>query len=1374
MAGRSFNIAAVFTGDVSQLKTATQDARREMVSVGDAVERTSAQLDRQAQSYGQAEISARGAAAGAAEFAGSGARAAKTATALGAGYTAALRPLTSLTAATVGQTTALQAALAASAGFTQSIGKQADAMLQNSRASAAYQAELDGVRAKYNPIFALSRQYEQQLREIADAERLGAISANEAAAARERAARIIAPTPVAARVPDSPAPSPDETEALRSRYMPLYAAEQRYNRELDELRRARDLGAVSDEEMIGVQERLQLAYGETVERIRRSEPALRGQGQAMRLNAHEARNLSYQLSDTFQTLALGMPIQQVLLQQGPQIVDIYDGVGNTFRALRAALTPARLALGGTAAAALLGATAWNSYLVSVKEVQTAAAGLGRATAAPAATLEAAARAGADTAGISVQAARSMQAEFLRTGRIGSENFEGLIGVSKDFAATLGIDAKAAGGALAEMFADPAKGADTLYQKYGLIDAATMRQVRTLSEQNRATEAQTLLLERLQPRLVDAAEATTLLSQAWQSVKAAASDAGNAIGGAIDRVFSGPTREEELENRIAELQAILSQINRGSGHNYRNLPDDVRARRAAEAQAELDQAELELASRRAAETRRQAMAAAAAKGRTALGIANASPTQARRLQEETLRNEIIALQEGQNARGLDQVQRDAIATSIDAKSRALDALVNRQERTLELDRLDIQIANERNPLYRAELEARRTRLQLSEQEISQDALSAEVSRARTRVIEESLASSRQQASDMQAELEARNRLTALVSAGIVTSEEANRLLQEELALRPLVAAAAAAEGEEKARLLQVLDELRAAYDATAEADRAARAAEAGQERLRSQRDRLEMMRIEIGLIGQSAAVQARTLALARAEQDIHSMKLDPKGALAGQIRENEVQLAELERSLERQREAWDSVQGSAEAAIDGIASKLTGGDITGALESLASEVTGLFTELAVTNPLKNALLGTDYGTLDDVGGLKGIYDRLTGKQTPQGKIFASDAAGPSLSSMAISAGTVTISAGSLGFGAAGQLPSAAANLSGAPLGGSSEVQSQVWRFFQGKGLAPHQIAGIMGNVSAESAFNPLAVGDSGTSFGLFQHHAGRGQSLLNSVGGAGGLGNVEGQLAHVWSELQGSESGVLKRLLASTNVQEATAAFTGFERPQGWTSADPTGAHNWAGRLSGAEQAMSKFSTAAEMATGDLGTLGQGFNGLGSMLSGIGLGGAGGSTGGGDLVWSIVSGIAGAAGIPGFRTGGDTGGSDPSRVAGVVHEQEYVFDAAATRRIGVRNLEALRKGVLRGYQTGGFVQSVPQLPQAASYGPEAQPALGQVPIVVNDYAGAGVQAEVQPDGRGGRQILMTIGEQTAAAMRQPGNPANRALQQRGVKERPIGR
>lgn len=61
-----------------------------------------------------------------------------------------------------------------------------------------------------------------------------------------------------------------------------------------------------------------------------------------------------------------------------------------------------------------------------------------------------------------------------------------------------------------------------------------------------------------------------------------------------------------------------------------------------------------------------------------------------------------------------------------------------------------------------------------------------------------------------------------------------------------------------------------------------------------------------------------------------------------------------------------------------------------------------------------------------------------------------------------------------------------------------------------------------------------------------------------------------------------------------------------------------------------------------------------------------------------LKQAIVS-AAKAFGIQGFAGGGYTGNISPNRVAGVVHGKEYVFDAGATQRIGVANLEAMRQG-----------------------------------------------------------------------------------------------
>lgn len=58
--------------------------------------------------------------------------------------------------------------------------------------------------------------------------------------------------------------------------------------------------------------------------------------------------------------------------------------------------------------------------------------------------------------------------------------------------------------------------------------------------------------------------------------------------------------------------------------------------------------------------------------------------------------------------------------------------------------------------------------------------------------------------------------------------------------------------------------------------------------------------------------------------------------------------------------------------------------------------------------------------------------------------------------------------------------------------------------------------------------------------------------------------------------------------------------------------------------------------------------------------------------------AITSAIAGLS-PKGFKAGGYTGNMGASQVAGVVHGQEYVFDAQSTKNIGVDNLNAMRSG-----------------------------------------------------------------------------------------------
>lgn len=1174
----------------------------------------------------------------------------------------------------------------------------------------------------------------------------------------------VAPTPISL--------SPEKVTELRDRFVPLEAAQRSYAKELEAVALAERAGALSGAESAAARDRLRQSHEATTVAIQKATGATLAHGRALKLSAHEQRNLMFQANDTFQSLALGMPISQVALQQGPQIIQAFGGIRNTAAAATAALTPLRIAIGGVAAAALIGATSWNGYLKSVKEVDTAAAGLGRGMAGTRQELEAGARAGAEAAGISIKAARSMEAAFLRTGRIDSSNFAGIIGLSKDFAATIGVEANAAGAALSEMMADPAKGADTLYRQFGLIDAATMQLAKDLTAQNRQAEAQAVLIKALPGQLADAETATTALGRAWDFVARKASGAGDAIGGAIDAVFSGPTTQERLAESALRLQDMRGDGWAGDllGNRTGGVYSDAYAQEQQTFRQLLEDRKREGIAEQESQRRARANRLTA----PALAIAEVSPANETAMRERNLRNQIAALERAQGESGLSAEQQTEIARAIDAKSRALDGLSQRQTYQKSLDEIDIQLANERNPLRRAELALMQSLFGSADKEITLSEAAAEAQRVRNTVMAEAMGAARAQSADMRTELEVRAALNAQVAAGTITSAEANRLLNEELALHPLVAAAAQANGKEQADLNAIIAERRALTAELLAKEKKAQTTDFLTRDARSQVEELAGLRLRVALIGSSTAERQRALAVYEAEREVREAGLSLGAKEMESRRAAAAATADLRSEVERLEQAWGRVQSSAEAAIDGPIDALLKGDFEGALSSFSSEVAGMFADLAIKNPLKNAMLGTNYGTLQDVGGIGGIWDRLTGT-APVGDLAVSSM-GPSVGSMQVTAGTVIIGgAGLSGFspGAANAnaMPGVATLPGGLP--GPANVQSQVWSYFAGKGLQPHQISGIMGNVSRESAFNPLAVGDSGKAFGLFQHND-RAPALFDAIGGKGNLGNVQAQLDFAWKELMTTESGAFQKLMAAKTVPEATAAFAGFERPSGYTAANPMGADGWNQRLAAAETAMTQFSTTTMGATANLGTLGTGFEGFGNML---GQALSGGGAGGGGLMGALANGFAGMLGIPGFATGGWTGGDDPSQIAGVVHGREYVFDAAATARIGVPTLEAMRKGGVKGYATGGYVTGGrPVMPVGMA--PASAPVIQFAPVI-NPVNNASVplqmQVEETTDARGQRQYNLVMSDAVAAGISTPGGKADRTMRSRyGVQRKGMPR
>lgn len=114
--------------------------------------------------------------------------------------------------------------------------------------------------------------------------------------------------------------------------------------------------------------------------------------------------------------------------------------------------------------------------------------------------------------------------------------------------------------------------------------------------------------------------------------------------------------------------------------------------------------------------------------------------------------------------------------------------------------------------------------------------------------------------------------------------------------------------------------------------------------------------------------------------------------------------------------------------------------------------------------------------------------------------------------------------------------------GGEYGGEDENARAIYNHLVNKGLPANVIAGIMGNLQAESGFNSSAVGDEGNSIGLAQWYAGRGDNLRNFAQQRGTEWNDIGtQLDFLLDEVAKGNPELLNRM-ANLSPHEAAILF----------------------------------------------------------------------------------------------------------------------------------------------------------------------------------------------------------------------------------------
>lgn len=263
------------------------------------------------------------------------------------------------------------------------------------------------------------------------------------------------------------------------------------------------------------------------------------------------RQLPAQMTDIVTSLASGMPIWMVMIQQGGQIKDSFGGVGNSLKALASLITLARVAMFGFAGAAAAVALAAYKGSQEFGEYNKQLILTGGYAGRTAAQLDALARSLSGN-GITQYGMADTISKVVGSGAFSGRDVDM---VSKTAAAM----EKAVGQSIDETIKqfqrlqeDPVKAVTELDKSLHFLTATQLEQITTLQSQGKEQEAAKLVMESyadaMQERSQQIKENLGYLESAWEGVKNMASSAWDAM---LDI-----GRTKSLDQQIREYKEAL--------------------------------------------------------------------------------------------------------------------------------------------------------------------------------------------------------------------------------------------------------------------------------------------------------------------------------------------------------------------------------------------------------------------------------------------------------------------------------------------------------------------------------------------------------------------------------------------------------------------------------------------------------------------------------------------------------------------------------------------------------------------------------------------------------------------------------------------------
>lgn len=243
--------------------------------------------------------------------------------------------------------------------------------------------------------------------------------------------------------------------------------------------------------------------------------------------------LPAQITDVVTSLASGMPVWLVAIQQGGQIKDSFGGVGNTFKALLSFLNPVNVGL--AALAVSMGALVKAGYdaYKSQRDLQEALVLTGGYAGTSGAQFDKLAQDINNSTDATIGNIRSIATELAKSGKFTIDQIKAITKTTAQWSTVTGESSDKITDYFNKIAGDPVKGLSELNEQFNFLSEGQLTYIADLEKTQGKTEAVTaatkLFADVMDQRLGKLADSATPLEKMWTNIKKWASDAWGWVG-----------------------------------------------------------------------------------------------------------------------------------------------------------------------------------------------------------------------------------------------------------------------------------------------------------------------------------------------------------------------------------------------------------------------------------------------------------------------------------------------------------------------------------------------------------------------------------------------------------------------------------------------------------------------------------------------------------------------------------------------------------------------------------------------------------------------------------------------------------------------------